>query len=114
LTAKQLNKLKMAPPKPDVSIASKGCLRTLGCKNASLGKNISLDKERPLAYVLLIILEDIMKNFQSVQYQVFQLLYYKISIVDESHSAYIMDPSICIIQLVHPMSLAFQKWENKL
>jgi hypothetical protein len=25
-----------------------------------------------------------------------------------------MDPSICIIQLVHPMSLAFQKWENKL
>jgi hypothetical protein len=88
----------MAPPKPDVSIASKRCLRTLGCKNASLGKNISLDKERPSEYVLLIILEDIMKNFQSVQ----------------SHSAYIMDSSICIIQLVHPMSLAFQKWENKL
>lgn len=114
LTAKQLNKLKMAPPKPDVSIASKGCVRTWDCKNASLRKNISLDKERPSAYVLLIILEDIMKNFQSVQYQVFQLLYYKISIVDESHTAYIMDSSICIIQLVHPMSLAFQKWENKL
>lgn len=109
-----LNKLKMAPPKPDVSIANKGCLRTLGCKNASLGKKISLDKERLAAYVLLIILEDVMKNFQRVQYQVLQLLYYKISIVDESHSAYIMDSSICIVQLVHPMSLAFQKWENKL
>jgi hypothetical protein len=59
----------MAPPKPDVSIANKGYLRTLGCKNPSLRKNISLDKERPSAYILLIILEDIMKNFQSVQYQ---------------------------------------------
>jgi hypothetical protein len=104
----------MAPPKPDVSIASKGCLRTLGCKNTSLVTTYLWNKERPSAYVLLIILEDIMKKFQSVQSQVFQLLYYKISIVDESHSAYIMDSSICIIQLVHPMSLAFQEWENKL
>ncbi|CAM6023809.1 unnamed protein product, partial [Sphagnum balticum] len=100
----------MAPPKPDVSIASKGCLRTLGCKNASLGKTISLDKERPSAYVLLIILEDIMKNFQSVQYQVFQLLYYKISIGDESYSAYI----IGFKHLYHSTSMFIQcHWHSR-